>query len=182
MTEETELLPIDRVDSHVSPTTGVLNCPPPPCVVSLVFDNHYSWFSDKSLTYHAILVPPSEVVAKRAMSSRLSTIAANASVDVKEATARMGKSVRTAKTLEVEVEELEEELKRKREALERAKGEEVYLRDRVTFREKQMVGVKERLERIEKDIQEAEKREKEEEREEGGEGGKGGEGVERGEI
>ncbi|GMH58157.1 hypothetical protein TrRE_jg3219 [Triparma retinervis] len=52
---ERELIPIDRVDSHLSPISGVVRCPPPPCTVTLCFDNHYSWFSSKTLSYTAVL-------------------------------------------------------------------------------------------------------------------------------
>ncbi|GMI17729.1 hypothetical protein TrLO_g14833 [Triparma laevis f. longispina] len=148
--EEEELQPLTRVDSHISPITGSFLVTEAPCIAVVVWDNNYSWFKSKTLSYSVTVKPPSQDIVYAKYIATCNTSLSNASIDHRSAETRLNKLVATRSQLKQDVERLKAELASAMSSLASSGKEESYLNERMAFRKKQMEGLEQRLSATEK--------------------------------
>lgn len=135
-----------RVDSHLEPVTGKFLVGSVPCALVFTFDNEYSWFREKRVTYRIVVTPPrtENVVKGRRLRAKkaLEVVEADGrDLDERHAAAKTRRA--EAKT---EVERLEGELARWKKALDDVVAEEEWVGKRRIVREEQVRMLNERLE------------------------------------
>ena len=97
--EEEELQPLTRVDSHESPVSGSFLVTEAPSVAVIVWDNNYSWFRSKTLSYSVTIKPPSQDIVQAKYVSTCNTSLSNASIDHRSAESRLSKLIATRSQL-----------------------------------------------------------------------------------
>ena len=97
--EEEELQPLTRVDSHESPVSGSFLVTEAPSVAVIVWDNNYSWFRSKTLSYSVTIKPPSQDIVQAKYISTCNTSLSNASIDHRSAESRLSKLIATRSQL-----------------------------------------------------------------------------------
>ena len=125
----TNVKEMTRVDCHLEPTTGKFLVGSVPCALVFAFDNEYSWFREKRVTYKIVVTPPKveDVISGRRLRARraLETVMADVR-DIDEE--RASTSTKRVETRE-EVERLERALVDARIALaELASREDMLIR------------------------------------------------------
>lgn len=136
-----------RVDSHVEPVTGKFLVGSVPCALVFSFDNEYSWFREKRVTYKITVTPPrvEHVVSGRRL--RAKKALAVVSKDGQEMDGRYDAAAAKRGELEGEISRLEKELAERRKSLDVVATEEKWLEKRRAVRAKQIKMLKDRLER-----------------------------------
>jgi len=147
---EQELLATERVESNLEPITGSFMVVSAPCVVLLCWDNHYSWFKSKSLSYSVTVKPPSEAQTMASRKQRINIALDNVKVDRSSAQVRLEKVQQSKQDNCSKLALLEAEFKAVTAALVAAEKEEEYLKRRLEFRQQQDDGLKERLTKLER--------------------------------
>jgi hypothetical protein len=116
-----------------------------PCTLLLVFQNHYSWFNTKLLSYSVTVRPPSKgsILEKHrlAMTSALEGV----EQDLKSAEVRLSRVQDTSKLVITEISRLQSLINEKQGSLNIAAAEEKHLLERVGFRRKQVEGIRDRM-------------------------------------
>ncbi|KAL3768440.1 hypothetical protein ACHAW5_005853 [Stephanodiscus triporus] len=135
-----------RVDSHLEPVTGKFLVGSVPCALVFSFDNEYSWFREKKVTYRIVVTPPrtENVVKGRRLRAKkaLEVVEADGrELDGRHAAARTRRAEAKA-----EVERLEGELARWKKALDDVAAEEEWVGKRRIVRAEQVRMLNERLE------------------------------------
>ena len=148
--EESELLATERVDSHLEPITGSFIVPNAPCVVLLCWENHYSWFKSKTLSYSVTVKPPSVSQTLAGKKQRVSIAMDNVSVDKNSAEVRLMKVLKHRQDATERLKALKDELRATELSLVNSVAEEKAVRDRLEFRGRQEQGLQERLAAIER--------------------------------
>jgi len=149
----------DRVDSQIQPVTGKFLVGSVPCALVFTFDNEYSWFREKTVSYRVTITPPSvdNIVAGR---RRRANAALKAVVDDKHsATKRLDRATKQSTALTADIVRMEKELAEKKKSLDVAKKEENWLTKRVDLRTTQETMLTERIEHGWEDENEAKKNE-----------------------
>lgn len=142
---EEELLPTSRVDSHLSKVSGSFKVIHAPCVAVLAWDNHYSWFSSKELSYAVTVKPPPENVVRSLHQGKVKEALGNARADLRGAKGKMDNVKANRLALSDRVKQLEAELLEINRRLDAKLKEESYLAGRVNFRTMQIKGLEERI-------------------------------------
>ena len=134
-----------RVDSHLGPVTGKFLVGSVPCALVFAFDNEYSWFREKRLTYKIVVTPPrvEDVVVGRRLRARkaLETVTADVRDMREELTTTSTGKVETGK----EVERLERALADAREELAKLTIREGALVKKIDVRSRQIDMLENRL-------------------------------------
>ncbi|KAM3570502.1 hypothetical protein VYU27_007426 [Nannochloropsis oceanica] len=103
------VLPAARVNSHQEPVSGDITVHRPGTVI-LLWDNTYSWFATKALSYSVHLRYPTGPTAERERGSRARAIVAAAEKDIQKAEEKKRVVQEEAQTLTSEVAQLEQQL------------------------------------------------------------------------
>lgn len=126
-----------RQNCHLNAITGRFLVGSVPCCLVFTFDNEYSWFREKKISYHIKVAPPSieNIVNGRRIraKSALSVVQKDkdsAEVRLESVSAKYG-------TLLQDIERLETELVEKRKSLGVVEKEEGWLKQRVQLRDVQ---------------------------------------------
>jgi hypothetical protein len=131
---DTVVSPKRRVDSHVKAVTGKFLVGTVPCALIFTFDNEYSWFREKRITYRITITPPTKenIVSGRKLraESALSVVVEDR-VSAEERLERV--SVKRIDLAE-DVERLEKELDEKKKSLGVVEKEEGWLKQRLQLR------------------------------------------------
>lgn len=142
----TVVTPMDRVDAHIEPITGKFLVGTVPCALIFTFDNEYSWFREKKVSYKITVTPPSRdnIIAgrRRRAKSALATV----TQDRTSAATRLDRTSTKRGSLVQEVERLEKELEEKKKSLGVLEKEEDWLNKRVNLRDVQIELLNNRLE------------------------------------
>lgn len=136
-----------RVDSHVNPVTGKFLVGSVPCALVFSFDNEYSWFREKRVTYRITVTPPREenVVTGRRLRAKKALEVVTKERDELEDRYRVATDKRAG--LEDEVFKLEKELAEKKKALDVVATEEAWLEKRRGVRDEQIRLLTQRLDK-----------------------------------
>ena len=138
---------MNRVDTHLEPVTGKFLVGTVPCALIFTFDNEYSWFREKKVTYKITITPPTRdnIIAgrRRRAKSALATV----TQDHESASTRLDRTSEKRGALVQEVERLEKELEEKKKSLGVLEKEEGWLKKRVNLREVQIELLTNRMEK-----------------------------------
>lgn len=134
-----------RVNCHKKPISGKFLVGSVPCAIVFSFDNEYSWFREKQVTYKITVTPPSQdnVVAGRRRRAKAALKAV--SDDRTSAETRFTKASMQRSTLSAEIARMEKELEEKKKSLDVAVKEEGWLKDRLKLRKTQEEMLQKRL-------------------------------------
>lgn len=144
-----------RVDSHLEAVTGKFLVGSVPCALVFAFDNEYSWFREKRVTYKITVTPPGRecvVQGRRLRAQKALEVVAR---DRKEMAERHAAAAAQGAELAAEVERLEKDLAEKQKSLDVVRTEEAWLEKKRGVRAKQMKMLNARLKQGWEDEEEA---------------------------
>jgi len=134
-----------RVDSHLEPVTGKFLVGSVPCALIFSFDNEYSWFREKRVTYKITVTPPRTtniIKGRRLRAKKALEAVTNDKKDIEE---RYETAVSERSTLEKEVNKLEKEIEEKKKTLAKTAREEEWLEKKRSVRSEQIKMLNQRL-------------------------------------
>jgi len=126
-----------RQDSHRSAIKGRFLVGTVPCAIIFTFDNEFSWFREKKVTYKIKVTPPSFDNIYRGRRTRAKAALQVVSKDKESAETRLENVVSKHSTLMQEIERLENELQEQKKSLGVVEKEEKWLKERVQLRDVQ---------------------------------------------
>lgn len=134
-----------RVDSHVEPVTGKFLVGSVPCALIFSFDNEYSWFREKRVTYKITVTPPraeNVVKGRRLRAKKALEVVTKDKGDIDE---RYENVSQKRSDLEENINKLKKELAEKEKSLDVVLKEETWLERRRDVRDEQTKLLNERL-------------------------------------
>lgn len=117
-----------------------------PCLIQFSFENDYSWYREKVISYRVTVTPPSLDTLRAGRRRRAKACLKAVAEDVKSANKRYTSATEQKVAMEKELEALYQQIEQKKKALAVVKKEEVWLKDRVALREVQTKALVLRLE------------------------------------
>lgn len=126
-----------RQDSHRSAIKGRFLVGSVPCAIIFTFDNEYSWFREKKVTYKIKVTPPSFENIYRGRRTRAKAALLVVSKDKESAETRLENVTSKQAKLLQDIERLETELLEKKKSLGVVEKEENWLKERVQLRDVQ---------------------------------------------
>ncbi|KAL7544069.1 hypothetical protein ACHAXR_013573 [Thalassiosira sp. AJA248-18] len=136
-----------RVDSHLEPVTGKFLVGSVPCALIFSFDNEYSWFREKRVTYKIKVTPPRTENVIKGRRLRAKKALEVVTKDNREMEERYETATQTRSNLEAEVKKLEKEIAEKMKALDVVSTEEKWLEKKRVVRAEQIKLLNSRLEK-----------------------------------
>lgn len=130
----TVVRPTERVDSHVNAESGKFLVGIVPCALIFTFDNEYSWFREKKITYQITVQPPTIANIVSGRKQRANTAVKVVYQDRIKAEERLEIVSEKRQEFVHEVERLEKELDEKKKSLGVVEKEEDWLNKRVQLR------------------------------------------------
>ena len=134
-----------RVNSHQEPITGKFLVGSVPCAIVFAFDNEYSWFKEKLVTYRITVMPPSRDNIIQGRRRRAKAALRAVTDDASSADKRLERATQQRTALATEIARMEKELAEKKKSLDVAQKEEGWLKDRVKLRHLQQVELRKRM-------------------------------------
>lgn len=136
-----------RVDSHLEPVTGKFLVGSVPCALIFSFDNEFSWFREKRVTYKITVTPPKteNIIKGRRLRAKKALEVVNKDKKEMEEKYEMATTKRTE--LEKEVKKLEAELEEKKKSLDVVSTEEKWLEKKQVVRAEQIKLLNKRLQK-----------------------------------
>ena len=136
-----------RVESHLESVTGKFLVGSVPCTLVFSFDNEYSWFREKRVSYTITVTPPkiTNVVKGRRLRAKKALEVVKG--DISEMEERHDAISQEKTSLEDEIKQMEQELEEKKNALAEFNEEDEFLRKMRHTRTKQIDLLEERLEK-----------------------------------
>ena len=116
-----------------------------PCLLKFTFDNEYSWFREKLVSYRVSVTPPSAEVLLAGRRRRTKACQKAITEDLTSAKQRLEAATTQKMTLETDISKLEKQLQEKKKSLEVVAKEESWLKTRVQLRAKQQQLLEQRL-------------------------------------
>eukprot|EP00986_Skeletonema_menzelii_P004911 scaffold1713_cov145-Skeletonema_menzelii.AAC.12 len=134
-----------RVDSHLEPVTGKFLVGSVPCALVFSFDNEYSWFREKKVTYKITVTPPKveNVVTGRRLRAKKALEVVKKDHD--ELDERFETAAQKRSELEDAILRLERELAEKKKSMDVVAKEEKWLEKKLAVREEQITMLSQRL-------------------------------------
>jgi len=123
-----------RVDSHIAALTGKFLVVSVPCALIFTFDNEYSWFREKSITYRITVTPPAKQHIIAGRRKRATSALQCVQNDKAAASQRLDKASSKRNVLREEISRLEKELEEKKKTLGVVQREEEWLKQRLELR------------------------------------------------
>lgn len=135
-----------RVDSHLEPVTGKFLVGSVPCALVFSFDNEYSWFREKKVSYRITVTPPKveNVVTGRRLRAKKALEAVKK--DHAEIDERYETAVQKRSELEDAILHLSKELEEKKKSMDVVVKEEEWLEKKLAIRDEQIELLSQRLE------------------------------------
>ncbi|KAL7518886.1 hypothetical protein ACHAWX_003690 [Stephanocyclus meneghinianus] len=134
-----------RVDAHVEPVTGKFLVGSVPCALVFSFDNEYSWFREKRVSYKITVTPPraeNVVKGRRLRAKKALEVVMKDRGEVEE---RYESVAQKRGDLEEQVKKLKKELAEKMKSLDVVLKEESWLEKRREVRDEQIKMLNQRL-------------------------------------
>jgi hypothetical protein len=126
-----------RQDSHLQAVTGRFLVGSVPCALIFTFDNQYSWFREKKISYKIKVTPPSVENIVTGRRTRAKSALAIVQKDKASAESRLERVSSKHGALLQEIERLDIELQEKRKSLGVVEKESSWLKERVQLRDVQ---------------------------------------------
>ena len=136
-----------RVDSHLQPVSGKFLVGSVPCALIFSFDNEYSWFREKRVTYKITVTPPRAENVVKGRRLRAKKALEVVSKDLEEIEGRYENASQKKFELEEQIHKLEKELVEKKKSLDVVLKEESWLEKRRNVRSEQINMLNRRLEK-----------------------------------
>jgi len=136
-----------RVDSHLETVAGKFLVGSVPCALVFSFDNEYSWFREKRVTYKIEVTPPrveNVIMGRRLRAKKALEVVTQ---DGEEMAERYEDATQKSADLEGEVEKLEKELEEKKKSLDVVSTEEKWLEKKQAVRAEQIKLLTNRIEK-----------------------------------
>lgn len=136
-----------RVDSHVEPVTGKFLVGSVPCALIFSFDNEYSWFREKKVSYKITVTPPKTenvIKGRRLRAKKALEVVSKDRQDMEE---RYVIASQKQTELEECIAKLEAELTEKKKSLDVVLKEVGWLEKKTVVREEQIKLLNHRLEK-----------------------------------
>jgi hypothetical protein len=136
-----------RVDSHAEAVTGKFLVGSVPCALIFSFDNEYSWFREKKVTYRITVTPPCEenvIKGRRLRAKKALEVVTEDNAEMEE---RYERATSQRAELENEVKKLEKEIAEKKKSLDVVLTEEKWLEKKRVVRAEQIKLLNGRLEK-----------------------------------
>lgn len=137
---------MERVDASRTAITGKFLVGSVPCLIQFSFENEYSWYREKIVSYKVTVTPPSLSTLKAGRRRRAKACLKAVAEDAKSANKRYTSATEQKVSIEKELEALYQQIESKKKALAVVKKEETWLKDRVAVREAQTKALVQRLE------------------------------------
>jgi len=135
-----------RVDSHMETVVGKFLVGSVPCALIFSFDNEYSWFREKRVTYKVTVTPPlpeNVIKGRRLRAKKALEVVMNDNGDLEE---RYENATQKRTEIEADVKRLEKEIMEKKKTLDVVTTEESWLVKKVAVRSEQIKMLNTRLE------------------------------------
>lgn len=116
-----------------------------PCLIQFSFENDFSWFREKQVSYKITVTPPSRESLAAGRRRRAQACLKAVEDDLQTASSRLTAATAQKATLHEEVAKLMAELQEKKKAWQVAEKEETWLKERKALRLEQQKLLKERL-------------------------------------
>eukprot|EP00339_Tiarina_fusa_P027496 CAMPEP_0117032838 /NCGR_PEP_ID=MMETSP0472-20121206/23511_1 /TAXON_ID=693140 ORGANISM="Tiarina fusus, Strain LIS" /NCGR_SAMPLE_ID=MMETSP0472 /ASSEMBLY_ACC=CAM_ASM_000603 /LENGTH=315 /DNA_ID=CAMNT_0004741593 /DNA_START=257 /DNA_END=1204 /DNA_ORIENTATION=+ len=134
-----------RSQASTAPITGKFLVGSVPCLLRFKFENDYSWFREKVISYKVTVTPPSRDTLSAGRRRRAKACLTAVGEDLKSAQKRLtGASVQKSE-VESELEALERQLEQKKKSMAVVVAEEKWLKERVSLRKEQQRLLNDRL-------------------------------------
>jgi Fic family protein len=114
-------------------------------LIRFQFENEYSWFREKVVSYKVTVTPPSIETLGAGRRRRAKACLKAVQEDSKSATKRWSAAVDQRSSMEREIAQLEKQLEQKQKSLRVVVTEEKWLNERVTLRKEQKKLLEERM-------------------------------------
>jgi len=134
-----------RVDSHLDTVTGKFLVGSVPCALIFSFDNEYSWFREKKVTYKINVTPPCMENIVKGRRLRAKKALEVVKLDNRAMKERHESAMHKSSELEEEVQRLEKEIGEKKKSLDVVRMEETWLEKKRGVRVKQIKMLNARL-------------------------------------
>ena len=134
-----------RVDSHLEPVTGKFLVGSVPCALVFSFDNEFSWFREKKVTYTITVTPPTVenvITGRRLRAEKALEVVKKDKIEMDE---RCETAAQKRAELEDAIIRLEKELTEKKKSLDVIAKEEKWLEKKLDIREEQISMLSQRL-------------------------------------
>jgi chromosome segregation ATPase len=116
-----------------------------PCLIRFKFENDYSWFREKVVSYKVTVTPPSRETLAAGRRRRAKACLKAVEEDLKSATKRLGSAGEQRQSMEQQIDILENELEQKKKSLQVFTTEEKWLNERCNLRKDQKKLLNERM-------------------------------------
>lgn len=137
---------VERVDASKTAITGKFLVGSVPCLIQFSFENDYSWYREKVVSYRVTVTPPSLETLKAGRRRRAKACLKAVEEDVKSANKRYTSATQQNLAIQKDLEALYQQIEQKKKALAVVQKEETWLKDRVALRESQTKALMQRLE------------------------------------
>lgn len=134
-----------RVDSQLETVTGKFLVGSVPCALIFSFDNEYSWFREKKVTYKITVTPPRTENVVKGRRLRAKKALEVVKKDSQEMAERYETATQKRSELEADVKKLEKELAEKKKSLDVVSTEEKWLEKKRAVRAEQIMLLNTRL-------------------------------------
>eukprot|EP00956_Cyclotella_meneghiniana_P019214 scaffold32744_cov72-Cyclotella_meneghiniana.AAC.6 len=135
----------ERVNSHLEPVTGKFLVGSVPCALIFSFDNEYSWFREKKVSYKIIVTPPkieNVIKGRRLRAQKALELVVKERKDLEE---RYETAAQKRTGLDEEIKKMEKELAEKKKSLDVVSKEESWLENKRGIRDEQIKMLRQRL-------------------------------------
>ena len=134
-----------RVEVVDSPVTQKFLVGTVPCLVNFSFDNEFSWFREKLVSYKITVTPPSKESLAAGRRRRAKACLKAVDEDYKAAANRLEATSKQRGALQTEIQRLRQTLQEQEKSLHVAETEEKWLLERVALRKQQDALLRKRL-------------------------------------
>ena len=108
-----------------------------PCLINFKYENDYSWFREKVVSYKVTVTPPSKESLRAGRRRRAKACLKAVEEDLKSALKRLSSASQQGVALQSEIEALQKQLDEKKKSIQVVLTEEKWLKDRVSLRNEQ---------------------------------------------
>jgi len=135
-----------RTEASTAPITGKFLVGSVPCLIEFRFENDYSWFREKVVSYKITVTPPSRETLVAGRRRRAKACVKAVDEDLASAAKRLTSASEQRFKMEQEIESLVKTLDHKKKSLSVVVAEEKWLKERTILREEQKKLLNSRLE------------------------------------
>eukprot|EP00934_Nitzschia_sp_Nitz4_P003291 Nitzschia sp. Nitz4//scaffold72_size95085//29490//30674//NITZ4_004751-RA/size95085-processed-gene-0.91-mRNA-1//-1//CDS//3329557348//3281//frame0 len=137
---------VTRVDASHVPITGKFLVGSVPCLIHFKFENDYSWYRDKSVSYKVVITPPTRQTLMAGRRRRARACLKTIEEDLSTLTRRFDAVSEDKAEIQSKLDELIKEMEEVKASLDAVQKDEDVIQDRLTLRESQKDALIDRLE------------------------------------